>query len=135
MRECVEGVAERILAMLMNEAADAVFWQVASPADIDTAMQKGVNYPKGLLEWATNGAPQRNSSTSWIPCVIGTEKNATKSLPCFATWHDRPTHVFLIPSIGGPTADAGQMMRGRSVFMSLQLCADQLVDAHLTRRE
>lgn len=48
----VEGVAERILAMLMNEAADAVFWQVASPADIDTAMQKGVNYPKGLLAWA-----------------------------------------------------------------------------------
>ena len=50
--QCVEGVAERILAMLMNEAADAVFWQVASPADIDTAMQKGVNYPKGLLAWA-----------------------------------------------------------------------------------
>ena len=48
----VEGVSERILAMLMNEAADAVFWQVASPADIDTAMQKGVNYPKGLLAWA-----------------------------------------------------------------------------------
>ena len=48
----MEGVAERILAMLMNEAADAVFWQVASPADIDTAMQKGVNYPKGLLAWA-----------------------------------------------------------------------------------
>ncbi|MEC8803064.1 MAG: 3-hydroxyacyl-CoA dehydrogenase NAD-binding domain-containing protein [Bacteroidota bacterium] len=48
----VEGVAERILAMLMNEAADAVFWQVATPADIDTAMQKGVNYPKGLLAWA-----------------------------------------------------------------------------------
>ncbi|HBS19611.1 MAG TPA: 3-hydroxybutyryl-CoA dehydrogenase, partial [Flavobacteriales bacterium] len=50
--QCVEGVAERILAMMMNEAADAVFWQVASPADIDTAMQKGVNYPKGLLAWA-----------------------------------------------------------------------------------
>ena len=50
--QCVEGVAERILAMLMNEAADAVFWQVASPADIDIAMQKGVNYPKGLLAWA-----------------------------------------------------------------------------------
>ena len=48
----IEGVAERILAMLMNEAADAVFWQIASPADIDLAMRKGVNYPKGLLEWA-----------------------------------------------------------------------------------
>ena len=48
----IEGVAERILAMLMNEAADAVFWQIASPAAIDLAMRKGVNYPKGLLEWA-----------------------------------------------------------------------------------
>jgi 3-hydroxybutyryl-CoA dehydrogenase len=50
--QAVEGVAERILAMLMNEAADAVFWQVASIEDIDLAMQKGVNYPKGLLAWA-----------------------------------------------------------------------------------
>lgn len=50
--QVVEGVAERILAMLMNEAADAVFWQVASPSDVDIAMQKGVNYPKGLLAWA-----------------------------------------------------------------------------------
>ena len=47
----VEGVGQRILTMLMNEAADAVFWQVASPKAIDTAMQKGVNYPKGLLAW------------------------------------------------------------------------------------
>ena len=48
----IDGVAERILAMLMNEAADAVFWQIASPEDIDSAMTKGVNYPKGLLAWA-----------------------------------------------------------------------------------
>lgn len=49
--QVVEGVGQRILTMLMNEAADAVFWQVASPEAIDTAMQKGVNYPKGLLAW------------------------------------------------------------------------------------
>ena len=48
----VESVSERILAMLMNEAADAVFWQVGSAEAIDLAMQKGVNYPKGLLAWA-----------------------------------------------------------------------------------
>lgn len=48
----VETVAERILAMLMNEAADAVFWNVATANDIDVAMRKGVNYPKGMLEWA-----------------------------------------------------------------------------------
>ena len=38
--------------MLINEAADAVFWNIASVEDIDTAMTKGVNYPKGLLKWA-----------------------------------------------------------------------------------
>jgi 3-hydroxybutyryl-CoA dehydrogenase len=38
--------------MLINEAIDAVFMQVASPEDIDLAMTKGVNYPKGLLKWA-----------------------------------------------------------------------------------
>jgi len=51
-------IVERILAMLINEAADALFWQVATAADIDLAMTKGVNYPKGLLAWADEkGAP------------------------------------------------------------------------------
>ncbi len=45
-------VFERILAMLINEAADAVFYRVASAADVDLAMMKGVNYPKGLLTWS-----------------------------------------------------------------------------------
>ena len=45
-------IVDRILAMLINEAADALFWQVASASDIDLAMTKGVNYPKGLLAWA-----------------------------------------------------------------------------------
>ncbi len=47
-----ERIFRRILSMLINEAVDAVFWRVASPADIDRAMQLGVNYPKGLLHWA-----------------------------------------------------------------------------------
>jgi 3-hydroxybutyryl-CoA dehydrogenase len=45
-------IMERVLAMLINEAIDAVHMRVASPADIDLAMTKGVNYPKGLLAWA-----------------------------------------------------------------------------------
>ena len=45
-------IFERILAMLINEAADAVFLQVATARDIDLAMTRGVNYPKGLLAWA-----------------------------------------------------------------------------------
>ena len=42
----------RILVMLINEAADAVYLQVATPKDVDLAMTRGVNYPKGLLAWA-----------------------------------------------------------------------------------
>jgi 3-hydroxybutyryl-CoA dehydrogenase len=47
-----QRILDRILAMLINEAVDAVFWGVATPADIDLAMVKGVNYPRGLIEWA-----------------------------------------------------------------------------------
>jgi 3-hydroxybutyryl-CoA dehydrogenase len=45
-------IFERILVMLMNEAADALFLNIASKHDLDLAMTKGVNYPKGLLAWA-----------------------------------------------------------------------------------
>ncbi|MBK8613665.1 MAG: 3-hydroxybutyryl-CoA dehydrogenase [Flavobacteriales bacterium] len=45
-------IVERVLAMLINEAADALHLGVASKEDIDLAMTKGVNYPKGLLAWA-----------------------------------------------------------------------------------
>lgn len=47
-----QQILDRILAMLINEAFDAVFMQVASAEDVDKAMTKGVNYPKGLLVWA-----------------------------------------------------------------------------------
>lgn len=45
-------VFERILAMLINEAADALYLGIATREDIDIAMTRGVNYPKGLLKWA-----------------------------------------------------------------------------------
>lgn len=45
-------ILNRVRCMLINEAIDAVFMNVASPVDIDLAMTKGVNYPKGLLQWA-----------------------------------------------------------------------------------
>lgn len=47
-----ERIVDRILVMLFNEAIDAVFMRVASVTDVDLAMTKGVNYPKGLLAWA-----------------------------------------------------------------------------------
>ena len=50
--ELLELIFKRILVMLMNEASDAYFLNIASAEDIDLAMTKGVNYPKGLLKWA-----------------------------------------------------------------------------------
>jgi 3-hydroxybutyryl-CoA dehydrogenase len=58
-KELGEKVLYRILAMLINEAADAVFMNVASVKDVDLAMTNGVNYPKGLLEWADELDPSR----------------------------------------------------------------------------
>jgi 3-hydroxybutyryl-CoA dehydrogenase len=45
-------ILDRILVMLINEAYDALFLNIASKEDIDLAMTKGVNYPKGLLQWS-----------------------------------------------------------------------------------
>jgi 3-hydroxybutyryl-CoA dehydrogenase len=42
----------RTVAMLANEAADAVLAGIGSAADIDSAMRFGTNYPKGPLAWA-----------------------------------------------------------------------------------
>lgn len=50
-QEKAEHLFERIFCMLVNEAFDARFMQVASEDDIDLAMTKGVNYPKGLFAW------------------------------------------------------------------------------------
>jgi 3-hydroxybutyryl-CoA dehydrogenase len=52
-----QAIVDRVLAMLVNEAIDAVYLRVASAADIETAMTKGVNYPKGLLAWGDQIGP------------------------------------------------------------------------------
>ena len=46
-----EKIVMRVLAMLVNEAAEVVRWRIASPADVDLAMTRGVNYPRGPLAW------------------------------------------------------------------------------------
>jgi 3-hydroxybutyryl-CoA dehydrogenase len=45
-------VVMRTVAMLANEAADAVTQGIGSARDIDLAMRNGVNYPRGPLAWA-----------------------------------------------------------------------------------
>jgi len=44
-------VVARTLAMLINEAADAVLQGVCTPEGADAAMKLGVNYPAGPFEW------------------------------------------------------------------------------------
>jgi 3-hydroxybutyryl-CoA dehydrogenase len=51
------AIVDRTLAMLVNSAVDAVHMHVASPIDIETAMMKGTNYPKGLLAWGDEIGP------------------------------------------------------------------------------
>lgn len=51
------AILDRTLAMLVNEAVDAVHRRVASAADIETAMTRGVNYPRGLLAWGDEIGP------------------------------------------------------------------------------
>jgi len=50
--EHLQYICNRILVMLFNEAIDTLYLQIATREDIDLAMIKGVNYPKGLITWA-----------------------------------------------------------------------------------
>lgn len=47
-----EYIFSRVIVMLINEAYDALFMNIASKEEIELAMTKGVNYPKGLFKWA-----------------------------------------------------------------------------------
>jgi len=58
-RRLGEALVDRVVAMLINEAADAVLLRIATPRDVDLAMTKGVNYPKGLLAWADELGAER----------------------------------------------------------------------------
>jgi len=52
-----EAIVNRIVAMLVNEAVDAVHLRIANAADVETAMTAGVNYPRGLLAWGDQLGP------------------------------------------------------------------------------
>ena len=49
-------VVARTVAMLINEAADAVQQGACTPEGADTAMKLGVNYPAGPFEWLAQWA-------------------------------------------------------------------------------
>ena len=48
----------RTVAMLANEATEAVHQRVCDAAAADLAMCKGVNYPRGPLAWADAIGPR-----------------------------------------------------------------------------
>jgi 3-hydroxybutyryl-CoA dehydrogenase len=48
-----EGIAERVILAIVNEAYRALGDRVAAADDIDRAMQLGANHPFGPFEWAT----------------------------------------------------------------------------------
>jgi 3-hydroxybutyryl-CoA dehydrogenase len=50
-------IAPRLIACVINEAVFVLQEGVARMGDIDTAMQLGVNYPHGPLEWADRLGP------------------------------------------------------------------------------
>lgn len=50
--QLLAGICSRTVAMLINEAVEALNLGIADRDDLDLAMTKGVNYPKGLLKWA-----------------------------------------------------------------------------------
>ena len=51
LRDTPGLLVARTLAMLVNEANDAVWQGVCSEAGADTAMRLGLNYPAGPFEW------------------------------------------------------------------------------------
>jgi 3-hydroxybutyryl-CoA dehydrogenase len=51
-------IVTRTLAMLINEAADAITQGVCNPDAADAAMKLGVNYPQGPFEWLESWSAQ-----------------------------------------------------------------------------
>lgn len=68
-------VVLRTVAMLANEAADAVLQGVCSAQDGDLAMQTGVNYPCGPLAWADSlGLPFVHRTLTHLQQSYGEER-------------------------------------------------------------
>lgn len=63
-RDLGDLIFRRILSMLINQAAEAVYYRVATARDVDLAMTLGVNYPKGLLRWADEVGIQE--TVNWL---------------------------------------------------------------------
>jgi 3-hydroxybutyryl-CoA dehydrogenase len=90
----VPGLAVmRTVAMLANEAADAVNQGVATAPDVDTAMRKGVNYPRGPLAWADDlGLPVVERVLRNLASFYGGERYRTSPLIRQSLWAGQRLH-------------------------------------------
>ena len=59
-KDLLNQIFERILVLLINDAVDAFYLGIATKEDIDLAVLKGVNYPKGLIQWGAD------KTYSWV---------------------------------------------------------------------
>ena len=65
----------RTVAMLANEAADAVTQGIANARDVDLAMMRGVNYPRGPLAWADAiGLPHVRATLASLAAHYGEDR-------------------------------------------------------------
>ena len=85
-------VAARTLAMLINEAADAVQQGVCEPAGADAAMKLGVNYPAGPFEWLARwGAPAVVQVLEALDAHYRGERYRVSPWLRHALWQAQPT--------------------------------------------
>ncbi len=83
----------RTVAMLANEAADALLQRVATAADIDLAMTRGVNYPRGPLVWADAiGLAQVRTVLDALHAEYGEDRYRASALLRRKIWGERGFH-------------------------------------------
>ncbi len=105
-------IFERIICMLIHEAADALYLEIASKEDIETAMCKGVNYPKGLLHWADE---------------IGIEKCVSIGRLVAIVFNPNPDNLPQINHIGKyPDGREGLKTDNRSISLKWITCKDNI---------
>jgi 3-hydroxybutyryl-CoA dehydrogenase len=74
-------IVMRTVALLANEAADAVYQGVCTSQAVDTAMRLGVNYPCGPLTWANSiGLQQVQTVLSHLASTYGEDRYRTSPL-------------------------------------------------------
>ena len=93
MRDLPGLAVMRTLAMLINEASDAVNQGICSIDAVDAAMEKGVNYPLGPFAWADKiGAPTVHAVLANLAAYYGEDRYRMSPLIQELLWSARTFH-------------------------------------------